>query len=102
MKDVSLDRSAESLANIILNYLKEIGITAILIGQSHVMSSVNNKLQKIIRDTHSLTMYVHCLAHNVNFVLVCSCEINNYYSCFFFNIMHSEYEVFSNPDKHAE
>lgn len=53
MKDVSLDRSAAALANIILNYFREIGITAILIGQSHdgasVISSVNKGLQKIIR-----------------------------------------------------
>lgn len=105
MKDVSLDRSAESLANIILSYLREIGITAILIGQSHdgasVMSGVNNGLQKIIRDTHSLAMYVHCLAHKVNLVLVNACESNNY-SCFFFNVMQSLYVFFSNPDTHAE
>lgn len=97
--------SAESLANIILSYLREIGITAILIGQSHdgasVMSGVNYGLQKIIRDTHSLAMYVHCLVHKVNLVLVNACESNNY-SCFFFNVMQSLYVFFSNPDTHAE
>ena len=77
MKNVFLDRSAESLANTILPYLQKLGIHGIMVGQSYdgasVMSGVNNGVQKIIRDTHEYAVYVHCLAHRVDLVLVTAC-----------------------------
>lgn len=57
MEDVSLSRTADSLANIILPFLSRIGITAIMVGQSYdvasVTSGVKNGLQKIICDNNN-------------------------------------------------
>lgn len=106
MEDVSLSRTADSLANIILPFLNSIGITAIMVGQSYdgasVMSGVKNGLQKIICDNNNpFAMYVHCLAHKLNLVLVAACNDNDM-SCNFFNIMQSLYEYFSYPDSHSQ
>jgi hypothetical protein len=102
MKDVSSNRNAESLANTILNYLKEIGITVTLKTQSHdgasAMAGVHQGLQKIMRDSHS---FVRCLAQRINLVLVNACGSNTY-SCYFFNMMQSLYQFFLQPNTHAE
>lgn len=104
-KDVSLSRTANSLANEVLPFLREMSFKAILVGQSYdgasVMSGNINGLQTLIRKDHPFAMYVHCLAHRVNLVLVEACKSNDY-SCSFFNVMQSLYVYFSHPDSQSE
>lgn len=101
MEDVSLSRSAHSLSGIIYQKLEELKINALMVGQSYdgatVMSGVKNGLQAIIKERHPYAMYVHCLAHKVNLVLVAACKDNDL-SCNFFNIMQCLYQFFSYPD----
>lgn len=105
MEDVSLSRSALSLADVIFKKLGDLGLSALMVGQAYdgasVMSGIRNGLQAIVKNRNPYAIYVHCLAHKVNLVLVAACKDNDL-SCNFFNIMQCLYQYFSYPDTHAE
>lgn len=105
MEDVSLSRSALSLADVIFKKIGDLGLSALMVGQAYdgasVMSGIKNGLQAIVKKRNPYAIYVHCLAHKVNLVLVAACKDNDL-SCNFFNIMQCLYIYFSYPDTHAE
>lgn len=103
--DCSNSRDAKSLATIILNFLKECGLEKIpIIAQSYdgasVMSGKHKGLQSIIKETYPHAVYIHCLAHRLNLVVVDSCS-NISSATAFFNTLEALHVHFSQPGHHA-
>ena len=63
------------------------------------MSGVHNGLNKLIQNDHSNAIYLHCLAHKLNLVIVNSIKSNED-SIEFFNIIESLYVLFAQPINH--
>ncbi|XP_046746400.1 zinc finger MYM-type protein 1-like [Diprion similis] len=101
----STSRDAQGLATLILDTLNKhrLGDVPIL-AQSYdgasVMSGQNRGLQAIIKETHPHAIYIHCLAHKLNLVVVDSCA-NVSLAKTFFNGLEALYIHFSQPGHHA-
>lgn len=76
--DVSADRSAANLFDLLDNILKELCYEKKLIAQCYdgasVMSGQLNGLQKRVKDKAPQAVFVHCMAHRYNLVLQQSCN----------------------------
>ncbi|KAJ8910402.1 hypothetical protein NQ315_011366 [Exocentrus adspersus] len=88
--DVSSDRSADTLFNIVLNCLDKYDCRSKLVGQCYdgasVMAGHLNGLQAKIKEIAPQAIFVHCLAHRLNLVLQQSYNISRC-RIFFANIL---------------
>jgi len=76
--------------------LAEVPIIAQAYDGASVMSGKDNGVQKQIRDLHPTAIYIHCMAHKLNLVIVASCLTTRHTVSFFANL-HSLYVFFSRP-----
>lgn len=87
--DVSDDRSADSLFNLLDSSLLPYDYKRKLIGQCYdgaaVMAGHLNGLQKKIKEFAPQAIFLHCLAHRLNLVLQQSCNKIQKCRIFFFN-----------------
>lgn len=103
--DCSTSRDAESLNNLIIQFLREVGLSDLpIIGQSYdgasVMSGRHQGIQAKIKEVHEQAIFVHCLAHRVNLVVKHSCS--NFPSISrYFNTLECLHEHYSQPGNHA-
>lgn len=101
----STARDAESLGQMIQDFLINCGMDGLpMIGQSYdgasVMSGKHAGLQMKMRALHPHAIYIHCLAHKVNLVVVNSCtDIQS--ANVFFNTLEALYIHYSRPGNHA-
>ena len=51
-----------------------------------VMSGSENGVQSKIRKDHSSAIYIHCMAHKLNLVLVEACKVNQMVNLFFLTL----------------
>lgn len=98
-------RDAQGLATLILDTLNKLHLSDVpILAQSNdgarVMSGKNQGLQAIIKETHPNAIYIHCLAHKLNLVVVDSCA-NVSTAKTFFNGIEALYIYFSQPGHHA-
>ena len=88
--DVSPDRTAQALFELLDNTLHPFNYRNKLIGQSYdgasVMSGHLNGLQTKVKDEVPQAIFIHCLAHRLNLVLSQSCKNISNYRIFFANI----------------
>jgi len=101
----SKSRDAESLSQMIQDFLIKCGLENIpMIAQSYdgasVMSGKNAGLQAKMKMIHPYAVYIHCLAHKVNLVVVHSCS-NIQSAKVFFNTLESLHIHYSQPGNHA-
>ena len=72
--DVSKDRSAAAVARFVVAQLAELGCRKKLIAQTcdraAVMSGELNGLQVKVKNSAPDAIFIHCLAHKLNFVLI--------------------------------
>ena len=72
--DVSKDRSAAAIARLVVAQLAELGCLKKLIAQTYdgsaVMSGELNGVQAKMKEFAPDAMYIHCLAHKLNLVLI--------------------------------
>lgn len=104
--DCSVSRDAISLQNLILDFLEEKKLGNLpIVGQSYdgasVMSGYKNGLQMKIKQNHPQAIFIHCLAHKLNLVIVDSC-FNIKSSSTFFNTLEALYSHFSKPGNHSD
>jgi len=64
-----------------------------------VMSGRENGVQMKIREVHPTAVYVHCMAHRLNLVVVQSCKITRH-AASFFDVLESLYCFFARPNNH--
>lgn len=98
-------RDAQGLATLIFDTLNKHHLGDVpIIGQSYdgasVMSGTHRGLQAIIKEAHPHAIYIHCLAHKLNLVVVDSCA-NVSLAKTFFNGIEALYIHFSQPGHHA-
>ncbi|XP_065224105.1 zinc finger MYM-type protein 1-like [Planococcus citri] len=71
--DVSSERNASNLYDVVQKFIQEFEIGEKLIAQTYdgaaVMAGQHNGLQKLISDTYKQAQFVHCYAHQLNLVL---------------------------------
>lgn len=88
--DVSEDRSAEGLFNLITSLLQEFNIENKLVGQCYdgasVMAGNLNGLQARIKELAPNALFIHCLAYRLNLVLQYGCNNNQECRIFFANM----------------
>ena len=72
--DVSKDRSDAAIARLVVAQLTELGCLKKLIAQKYdgaaVMSGVLNGVQAKVKDSAPDAIFIHCLAHKLNLVLI--------------------------------
>uniref|UniRef100_H3ALD6 DUF4371 domain-containing protein n=1 Tax=Latimeria chalumnae TaxID=7897 RepID=H3ALD6_LATCH len=96
-KDISADRSAKALADMVFKYLEEFQCGNKLVAQTDgaaIMSGEVSGLQARVRERYPKALFVHCYAHVLNLVLsqsVCSIRVQGFFfatlsgfSAFFF------------------
>ncbi|XP_057187757.1 zinc finger MYM-type protein 1-like [Triplophysa rosa] len=88
----------------IKHFLGACGIYSLpTVGQSYdgaaVMSGHVNEVQQKLRQDHPCAVYIHCMAHKLNLVLVDACKVNRTANTFF-HIIESLYAFFSQPGTH--
>lgn len=98
-------RDAQSLADIMFEFLRNSNLSDIpIIAQSYdgasVMSGKHQGVQAKIKEFHPQAVYIHCLAHRMNLVVVDSCS-NVPLATSFFNILEALYVHFSKPGNHS-
>lgn len=97
-------RCAQGLQKLILEFLRKCNLANMpIIAQSYdgasVMSGKNQGLQKKIKEIHPQAIYIHCLAHKLNLVVMDSCA--NIPSVIrFFNTIEALHIHFTNPGNH--
>lgn len=104
--DCSSERDANALKNLILNFLESKQLNNIpIIGQSYdgasVMSGFKGGLQAKIKESNPQAIFIHCLAHRLNLVIVDSCS-NISSASTFFNAVESLYSHFAKPGNHSD
>ncbi|XP_030047652.1 uncharacterized protein LOC115461718 [Microcaecilia unicolor] len=67
-------------------------------GAAVMAGHVNGVQQKILQD-HPTAVYIHCMAHNLNLVLVEACKVNRAATGFFYTL-ESLFTFFSQPGTH--
>jgi len=88
--DVSSERGAENLTKVIINSIKQNNLHEIpLIAQSYdgagVMSGSLSGVQTRVRKLYPEAVYIHCLAHKLNFVVCSTCNDIKVFSNTIFN-----------------
>lgn len=104
--DCSSSSTADGIANCISEVIEKAGLGSIpIIAQSYdgasVMSGRENGVQQKIRQLHPSAVYVHCMAHRMNLVLVESCKVTRHAQAFF-GILESLYCFFARPNNHEK
>lgn len=88
--NVSEDRTAEGLFNLIYTILQEFNIEQKLVGQCYdgasVMAGNITGLQARIKTIAPNALFTHCLAHRLNLVLQHGCSLNEKCRIFFANM----------------
>lgn len=88
--NVSSDRSADTLFNIVLSCLEKYDCRSKLVGQCYdgasVMAGHLNGLQAKVKEIAPQAIFVHCLAHRLNLVLQQSCYNISRCRIFFANV----------------
>lgn len=77
--DVSTNQNADSLSSAIILFLKKINLDKIpIIAQSYdgasVMSGSRGGVQKKLKDYYPYAVYIHCMAHKLNLVILDMCK----------------------------
>ena len=103
--DCSTARTAEGLFDILKLELEKLGLWKLpIVAQANdgaaVMSGVNAGLQTLIKEHHSTAVYVHCMAHKLNLVIVNAFKVNTTVQDFF-DLIESLYCLFSQPHPHS-
>lgn len=103
--DVSENRTASGISEIIRQYLTEFDCNDKLIAQSYdgaaSMAGHINGVQALIKSTHPQALFIHCYAHCLNLVL--SKTINNISECkIFFSTLNGIAAFFSRSPKRAK
>ncbi|XP_023209640.1 uncharacterized protein LOC111612633 [Centruroides sculpturatus] len=101
----STSRDVQGLATLILDtlnkhHLGDVPILAQSYDGASVMSGKNRGLQEIIKETHPHPIYIHCLAHKLNLLVVDLCT-NVSLAKTFFNGLEALYIHFAQPGHHA-
>lgn len=104
--DCSSDRDSSALQNLLLEFFEKNGLADIpIIGQSYdganVMSGYKNGLLAKIKESNPQAVFIHCLAHRLNLVVVDSCS-NIRTATSFFNTIEALYIHFSKPGNNSE
>lgn len=88
-EDVSFDKTATALFQLVKTTLEEYNVGNKLICQTYdgaaVMSGARNGLQKLVREKFPSAIYVHCFAHKLNLVLQQSLTAIKTCKIFFFH-----------------
>lgn len=104
--DCSSARDASSITNLIRKIIEQYKIGHLpIIAQSHdgasVMSGRHQGVQSKIREKHPQAVYIHCLAHRINLVVMDTCGgIPSPSAVGFFNAVESLYHHFAKPSNH--
>lgn len=77
--NVSQSQTAASLLSFILSFLKELNLDNIpIVAQSYdgasVMSGCRGGVQTLLKKYHPSAVYIHCMAHRLNLVVVDMCK----------------------------
>jgi len=77
--NVSENQNATSLVDAILSFLKMFKLDSLpIIAQSYdganVMSGCKGGVQTLLRKHHTNAIYIHCMAHRLNLVVVDMCK----------------------------
>lgn len=77
--DVSESQNAEAIASKIFEFIDSLNLNSVpIIAQAYdgaaVMSGIKNGLQTKIKQKHPEAIYVHCMAHKLNLVVVDTCN----------------------------
>ena len=99
--DCSECRDADGITGLLLKTADKIGLCDVpIVAQAYdgasVMSGKDNGVQKKIRDIHPAAIYIHCMAHKLNLVIVASCMTTQHITSFFSNLQ-SLYVFFLRP-----
>lgn len=94
-------RDADGITKLLMKTADTAGLRGVpIVAQAYdgasVMSGKDNGVQKQVRDIHPAALYVHCMAHKLNLVIVASCMTTRYIVSFFSNLQ-SLYVFFSRP-----
>jgi hypothetical protein len=86
--DCSSHADADGLSELLRTEVKTLGLqNAAMVAQSYdgaaVMAGHVSRVQQKIKLDHPCAVYIHCLAHKLNLVLVKSCSINRTAAVFF-------------------
>lgn len=98
-------RDAQALKELITDFLARLGLKGVpIIAQCYdgatVMSGERGGLQAKMKEIHPYAMYIHCLAHKLNLVVVDACaDIKS--SANFFGVLEALHVHFSKPGNHA-
>ena len=100
----SSSRNAEGIYTAIKKALETNGLQNVLIvAQSYdgavIMSGHVTGVQQRMKDDHPFAMYVHCMAHKLNLVLMECCKLSRS-AMDFLNVVQKLYSVFAEPTKH--
>lgn len=76
---VSENQNAESLTSAIFSFIESCNLNSVpIIAQSYdgaaVMSGNKNGVQSKVRSKHPEAIYIHCMAHKLNLVVVDTCK----------------------------
>lgn len=87
-EDCSQFGDAKSLYNLIIKFLNTNNLERFsIIAQSYdganVMSGCCKGVQTLITEKYSQAMFIHCMSHRLNLLLVSECKANNYCIMFF-------------------
>lgn len=98
-------RNAQALKELITQFINRVGLDGIpIIAQCYdgasVMSGERGGLQAKMKETHTHAVYIHCLAHKLNLVVVDACaDIPS--SSSFFGALEALHEYFAKPGNHS-
>ncbi len=99
--DCSDCRDANGITSLLMKTADKAGLGNVpIVAQAYdgasVMSGNDTGVQKQIRDIHPTAIYIHCMAHKLNLVIVASCMTTRHVEIFFSNLQ-SLYVFFSRP-----
>lgn len=102
--DCSEKADAEAIHCHIKTFLDEHGLSKLpVVAQCYdgaaVMAGKVNGVQQRIRQDHPSAIYIHCMAHKLNLVLIEACKVNQT-ATGFFAIMEALYKFFGQPGTH--
>jgi len=89
--DCSECRDANGITRLLMETADKAGLGDVsIVAQAYdgasVMSGKDNGVQKQIRDIHPAAIYIHCMAHKLNLVIVASCMTTRHIVTFFSNL----------------
>lgn len=77
--DVSLKQDADALFTTIIDFFQKNNIFEPIIAQSYdgasVMSGRFNGVQQKLKSKHPKAIYIHCMAHRMNLIVLDMCKI---------------------------